>query len=648
MSSVPIRILHLEDNEADSRMIGDLLDQAGLICALNRVDGREALLAALGEDRHDIVLCDYNLPGYGGLRAIADVRRLRPELPVLIVSGSIGEAEAVKCLHHGATDYLLKQKLDRFVPALRRALQEAAAGRAQREAEAALRASEEKFRQLAENIQEAFWISDPAKEAMIYISPAYETIWGRTCASLYARPQDWMEAIHPEDRDRVRRAALTKQATGTYKEVYRIVRPDGGIRWIRDRAFPVRDGTGRVYRIVGTAEDITEQKGIEQQLLHTQRLENVARLADGVAHDLNNLLAPILMGVELLRLKTADPGLHRLIDSIGQSALRGKELVQQVLSFAHGMGDGQVPVTARNLIRDLQAVVANTFPKNITVDYRVPADLWLISGDAGQLSQVLLNLCMNARDAMPQGGVIAIQAENIRIDTLYAGTQRELAPGRYLRLTVTDTGPGMAPEVRSRLFEPFFSTKPGEAGTGLGLPVSQRIVQDHGGCMEVLSEVGRGSSFRVYLPALGQGAPAGGSANPFGELPRGRDELVLVVDDEVSVLEIMRETLEAFGYRVLTAEDGAQAVAVFAARQEEIGLVLTDMMMPVMDGAALIAAVRRLKPGVGIIAVSGVNATYNPTRLAELGIPHFIAKPFTAPELLAMVRKVLTGLKPDA
>ncbi len=322
----PIRVLHLEDTPRDAELIQDLLAANHLDCHIVCVDNQERFAAALAKDAFDLILCDYNLPGYDGLSALKLAREKQPETPVMLVSGSLGEEEAVKCLHLGATDYLIKQRLERLPSAVKRALDEAEQQRQHQRDEARLRESEERFRQLAEHINEVFWMTNLAKNEMIYISPAYETIWGRTCASLYASPRNWLDAIHPEDRERIFQAAFTNQPTGTYDEEYRILRPDGKICWIHDRGFPVRNQTGGVYRIAGVATDITERKQAEGQLLRTQRLESIGTLAGGVAHDLNNALAPILMATELLRLEFPDTAAQYL-ELIHAGAKRGADMV---------------------------------------------------------------------------------------------------------------------------------------------------------------------------------------------------------------------------------------------------------------------------------------------------------------------------------
>ncbi len=351
-----------------------------------------------------------------------------------------------------------------------------------------------------------------------------------------------------------------------------------------------------------------------------------------------------MVGVELLK-DDSDPDRMRqdLIRNIERSAKRGSELVKQVLSFARGVEGRRVVVQLKHIVHEVEEIARSTFPKNITLRIQLTPDLWPVVGDPTQLNQVLLNLCVNARDAMPNGGQLTLTASNAVIDEQYAVMNKEVASGRYVRVEVTDDGMGIAPDLIDRIFEPFFTTKAVGQGTGLGLSTTQGIVRSHGGFLSVYSEPGKGSTFKVYLPARIEGASSVAADEPERLLPRGRGELILLVDDEPSILSVTRQTLETFGYRVITAEDGAQATAKYALSRDAIALVLTDMMMPVMDGPALIAALRQINPQVAIIAASGLSANGPVARAAVAGIQHFLAKPYTAEALLRLVRKVLTS-----
>ena len=333
-------------------------------------------------------------------------------------------------------------------------------------------------------------------------------------------------------------------------------------------------------------------------------------LAGGLAHDLNNLLAPILMGIDLLRQLETRPDPVAVLTNMERSARRGADLVKQVLSFARGVEGERIAVHLAEIVREVRAIAQNTFPRNIAVEVEIPADLWAVTGDPTQLNQVLLNLCVNARDAMPRGGRLGVAARNLVVDALSAAFNRGVPAGRYVLLEVSDTGCGLPVD---RIFEPFFTTKEVGKGTGLGLSTVLGIVRSHGGVINVYSEPPKGSVFKVYLPAQ----PAGDSAGPVAAappeaLPRGHGELILLVDDEPAILEVTQCTLETFGYRVITAEDGAQAIALFAAHPHEVAVVITDIMMPVMDGPALILALRRIDPKVRIIAASGLKAGSRP------------------------------------
>ncbi len=387
--------------------------------------------------------------------------------------------------------------------------------------------------------------------------------------------------------------------------------------------------------------DITERKKLEQQFLRAQRLESIGTLAGGIAHDLNNLLAPITMGVDLLKLFDPPPRSLPVIENIERSARRGTELVKQVLSFARGVEGARVTLQVRHILTEVESIATNTFPKNITVETRVPRDLWPVLADPTQLNQVVMNLCVNARDAMPAGGRLELAAGNAELDAQYAAMNRGMAPGRYVVIQVTDTGTGMPKEIIDRIFEPFFTTKELGKGTGLGLSTALGIVRSHGGFVNVYSEVGRGSTFKVYLPAHEAGEGPVADHHGVGPLPRGNGELILVVDDEASVLDITKQTLLAFGYRVVSAEDGAQAISCYALQRDEIALVLTDMMMPVMDGATLILALQRINPRVRIIAASGLKANQDVVRASSAGVKHFLPKPYSADVLLQLINQVL-------
>jgi PAS domain S-box-containing protein len=388
--------------------------------------------------------------------------------------------------------------------------------------------------------------------------------------------------------------------------------------------------------------DLTERKKIERQFLRAQRMESIGTLAGGIAHDLNNLLAPITLGVELLRFENKDPRSLSVIDTIERSAHRGVNLVKQVLSFARGAEGNRVPVHIGTVMGEVKDMADCTFPKNVVLEMAIPKDLWLVMADPTQLNQVVLNLCVNARDAMPDGGRLELTARNIEIDQQFAVMNRGISPGRYVILQVTDTGLGIPREIIDRIFEPFFTTKEIGKGTGLGLSTVMGIARAHGGSVNVYSEPGKGTTFKIYLPA--QPLSAATSPDPTtAELPRGNGELVMVVDDEASVVAITKQTLEAFGYRTVVAEDGAQAIALYAMQRDQISIILTDMMMPIMDGPALISAIFRINPRAVIVAASGLNANGNQTRGNDQRVRHFLPKPYSADTLLKLLKIALAG-----
>lgn len=393
-------------------------------------------------------------------------------------------------------------------------------------------------------------------------------------------------------------------------------------------------------RTLAFFHDITERKRMETQFLRNQRMESIGTLAGGIAHDLNNALAPILMSSQLLRFKFSDPEILRILDVVEASAQRGAGMVKQVLTFARGIEGKHGSVQVKHLVRDLLAMMNQTFPKAILLRDRVARDLWPITGDATQLHQVLLNLCINARDAMPNGGTLTLAAANVCLDDAFTRLYPEARPGPYVVLSVEDSGIGMPPQVRERVFEPFFTTKEQGKGTGLGLPTVRSIVKNHNGFLTFDTVEKKGTQFRVYLPAGAVESALTEGAHPV--LPVGNGEWILVVDDEAMVRDIASQMLQSFGYHVLTAANGAEAVATCAKHAGKIRVMVTDLAMPIMDGAAAIEAVRTIDPNVRAIVASG-STLESVARHGEasLSVRAIIEKPYTPEKLLTTIHAVL-------
>ena len=386
--------------------------------------------------------------------------------------------------------------------------------------------------------------------------------------------------------------------------------------------------------------DLTERKQFEKQFLRAQRMESIGTLASGVAHDLNNILAPIMMSVPVLRMELSAEARERIITTIEMSAERGAQVVRQVLTFGRGLEGEKLPLQVGALIDEIVKIMGGTFPKDITIERSIATGLWTVLGDATQLHQVLLNLCVNARDAMPDGGRLRLRASNLDIDTNYSSMLPESKPGPHVLIEVSDSGRGIPPETLERIFDPFFTTKEVGKGTGLGLSTVHGIVKNHGGFIKVESELGKGTTFQVWLPAVPDQPTTAITASGTVS-PAGHGELVLVVDDEPAVASAVRTVLEPHGYRVLLASDGTEALAVFAQNSDSIALVLTDIMMPHMNGVALVRALQRMKPGIPVIASTGLGEKAHLAELKTMGIETFLSKPYNADTLLRTIHGVL-------
>jgi PAS domain S-box-containing protein len=421
---------------------------------------------------------------------------------------------------------------------------------------------------------------------------------------------------------------------------------DGKELTVENRSTLVYSENGAPRSILSIDTDITERKKIEAQLLRVQRLESIGTLASGIAHDLNNVLAPILMSIDLLADEQLDAAQRaHILDGLRRSAQRGGAMVRQVLSFARGMEGQRITVQSHHLINELSDIIKETFPKAIRLKVQQCTAPWSVSGDPTQLHQALINLCVNARDAMPHGGSLKLSVENKVLDESYSAMNPEARPGPYVVIRVTDSGTGIPPEIKDKIFDPFFTTKDIGKGTGLGLSTVLAIVKGHQGFIHLSSQIGKGSTFEIYLPAESPKAEeittAEGSIAPFGG-----GELILVVDDEEIILDISRKTLEKRGYRVLTAHEGATAVALYAQHRQDVAVVLTDMMMPVMDGIATLHALRRINPDVKVIAASGLSSNMNPAKMTDAGVRYFLHKPYRAETLLKTLREAIDSASP--
>jgi PAS domain S-box-containing protein len=628
---------------------------------------------------------------------------------------------------------------------------------ARKDSERAPHESEARFREIAEKVREVFWVTDPPKTRMLYVSPAYEEMWGRTCASLYANPMSFVEAIHPDDRDGVL-ARMASQASGEYDEIYRILRPDGSLRWIHDRAFPVHAPGGELLRVVGSAQDITELKKTEQalresegryrslfesapdgilvadsegtyvdvnpsglamlgysrdeligmkpaeilapeeylrvdsalaeinldaehrhewrfrrkdgsvfdadvlatvmadgrilallrdvserkrmedQVRQSQKMEAVGRLAAGVAHDFNNELGVILGYTELLMRNAGEPQRGKL-EQILKATKRATGLTRQLLAFSRKQVVDSKVLDLNALLTDLEKMLGRLIGEDIDLAMVHGADLGQVKADPGQLEQVVMNLCLNAKDAMAGGGLLRIETANAELDASHASRHEPVAPGRYVMLSVSDTGGGIAREALSKIFEPFFTTKEPGSGTGLGLAMVYGVVKQAGGYVWAYSELGQGTTFKIYLPRVDE--PVVVPAVQETPLPSRGWETILLVEDEDSLRVIAREILEEHGYRVIEAASGKEAVEMVHGHPARIHLLLTDVVMPGMNGRTLFESLVAVRPALRVLYMSGYTADV----IAHRGVFEpgtlVLAKPFTALPLLRRVREAL-------
>ena len=415
---------------------------------------------------------------------------------------------------------------------------------------------------------------------------------------------------------------------------------DGRAITMSSRWSVMPDEQKRASCVLVINRDLTEQKKLEQQLLRNQRLESIGTLASGVAHDLNNVLAPIMMAAPLLRGEMPADKRSRLVGVLERSAERGAAIVRQVLTFARGADGERVLVQPIYALNEIAQIASDTFPKSITVQTSYPDNLALIEADPTQLHQVLLNLCVNARDAMPDGGTLSLSAQNFEVDEHYAAMTPGATAGPHVLFEVTDTGTGIRPDVMDKIFDPFFTTKAIGLGTGLGLSTVLGIVKDYGGTVDAESN-GRGTIFRILLPAAPAFSEPGATAAP-DDLPRGRGETVLVVDDEDAILAVAEPLLRKHGYEVLLAADGPTALAVFAEHSAKIALVLTDLAMPIMSGIALARTLRKMQPAARIIISAGREDDCNPAEMEEIGVFAVLPKPYTQAALLQLLDQALS------
>jgi PAS domain S-box-containing protein len=500
------------------------------------------------------------------------------------------------------------------------------------------RKGEERLREQADIIdraQDAIVIRNYGDRHVTFWNKGAERLYGWSAEEVAGHP-DVTTLADPQQADSIISAL---HASGEFRGDVKQFTKDGRELIVQERATLVRNADGTPRSILIICTDITEQKKLEAQFLRAQRLESIGTLASGVAHDLNNIIAPILMCAQVLR-EENDPAARRpVVDLVEASAQRGANIIKQVLTFARGVEGERVLMEPAHFINDMAKVASETFPKNIQVQTRYTEGLWPVESDPTQVHQILLNLCVNARDAMPRGGTLTIGVENFTVDENYAGIAPGAKPGPHLRIDVIDTGTGIPRAVVDKIFDPFFTTKEIGKGTGLGLSTVLGIVKSHGGFVTVYSELAVGTTFKVFLPANPQGDTP--DTADSAKIVEGGGETILIVDDEAAILQVTEMMLRKYNYNVLVAADGPEALAIFATHMLEVKAVLADLAMPYLDGVALARALKKMNPELPIIVSTGRGDDARIAELKGLGVEQCLTKPYNIGQLLTTLQQVL-------
>ncbi len=643
-----LKVLYAEHNAADVDLARRHLARHAPHVQLTPVPDGPGVFKALTEGGvdADVILLDYRLRGMDAIELIAGLRaRGLLSAPVVVVTGQGDEAAVVRALREGAADYLVKRPgyLHELAATLENAHHRTLLWREQQ----ALRESEERFRQLAQHIDEVFWLAEPGSGRLLYLSPAFERIWGRPRAEGPA----WLALGAGADAER---AKQWSERVGRGEAVppieLRIERADGGVRWVRCRASVVRNEDGGVWRVAGVAEDVTERRHLEEQFHQSQKMEAVGRLSGGVAHDFNNLLTIIQGHLDLMNESgKVAPELAVSLEEIGRAAGRASNLVRQLLAFSRRQPLSSKVLDLRMVVVDTERMLRRIVGADVSVQLEVGEEpVWALA-DAGMVDQVLMNLAVNARDAMPKGGFLGIGLARVAAREVPAGCLAEGASSAWFaRLRVKDAGTGIPPELLTRIFEPFFTTKPVGQGTGLGLATVYGIARRHGGGVSVSSTLGAGATFDVFFPAVdGPEAEVVTAVPPLAtakaEALPARAATILLVEDEEAVSDLIAMALGWNGHRLHLAANAADALRLWAERQSEIDLLITDVVMPGgMSGCELADRLRAERPGLPVIVMSGYNAETSEADFGRVAAPvRFLTKPFALEELGRQVAVLL-------
>ncbi len=634
----PLRVLIVEDSEADALLLVRELRRGGYDVTFERVDTAEALIDALAHRQWDLVVSDYTMPHLCGTDALKLAREKNLDLPFIFASGTIGEDMAVAAMKQGANDYVFKGNLKRLVPAIEREMKEAELRRERRRTEKTLWESEERYRTLAEAAHDMIVILD-RDGCHQYINNYGARSFGRKPEEIIGRPLEDLFPAHIAERQRMSIRKILDTGEDMNEEM-RIPLP-GRDRWIDAHLVPVKDAAGNINTILGIVRDITERKTLEDQLRHSQKMEGIGQLAGGIAHDFNNILNVILGYGSLIEanMKEDDPGRIHLKEILlaGEKAAR---LTQSLLAFSRKQIIDPAPHDLNEIIKGVENIFQRTIGEDIELISMLSIEKPTVLVDRGQMEQALLNLAINARDAMPHGGQLIMETKIFHLDKEYARGHGYGDPGMYVLLSVSDSGVGMDEDTRKKAFEPFFTTKEPGKGTGLGLSMVYGIVKQHNGYINIYSEPGRGTTFKIYLPLTKGEVQETTGPNPTA-YPAGGTETILVAEDDHAVRELTRSVLEKFGYTVIQAADGEDAIRRFMENKEDIRLLLLDVIMPKKNGKEVYKNIKNINPDIKAIFLSG----YSANLIQKKGVLDkeldFIMKPVSPKDLLRKTRAVL-------